>query len=75
MPNYTRNNLKIYGPAPLLRYFYEKNRVTEEDVEFMEEVYGPYTCDLSFEKSVPRHNYEITVDYVQKIIDKLPFYA
>lgn len=71
MPNYTRNNLKIYGPAPLLQYFYEKNRVTEEDVEFMEEVYGPYTCDLSFEKSVPRHNYQITTGYIQELIEKI----
>lgn len=70
MPNYTKNSLKISGPADLLRYFYEKNRVTAEDIKFMEEVYGPYEYDLSFEKSVPRHNYKITTDYLQKILFK-----
>ncbi len=70
MPNYTKNSLKISGPADMLRYFYEKNRVTAEDIKFMEEVYGPYEYDLSFEKSVPRHNYQITTDYLQKILFK-----
>ena len=70
MPNYTKNELKVYGPSDLLKYFYEKNRVTEEDVKFMPDVYGPYVYDLSFEKSVPRHNYQITTGYIQKIICK-----
>ena len=70
MPNYTKNELKVYGSADLLKYFYEKNRVTEEDVKFMPDVYGPYVYDLSFEKSVSRHNYQITTGYIQKIICK-----
>ncbi len=63
MPNITENELIVRGDPKSLRYFYEKNRVSEEDVEFCKDYYQ-VTTDLSFEKMVPR----VSSERIDKLI-------
>ncbi len=63
MPNYTHNFLNVYGDPEALRYFYERNRVSEIDAKFMgfqEET------PLSFEKCVSREITTIISNYINK---------
>ncbi len=65
MPNYTDNSLVIRGNPKILKYFYERNRVTEEDVEILgSDEY--FETDLSFEKSVSRITEDSVTDYIKK---------
>jgi hypothetical protein len=64
MPNYTQNHLYVRGEQRLLRYFYEKNRITEEDYEMLGSDWRP--TDLSFRKMVPRDTANILVYYIDK---------
>jgi hypothetical protein len=48
MPNYTKNTLIVKGSKDVLTYFYNRNRMSEEDVQNVD---GSVT-DLSFEKCV-----------------------
>lgn len=52
MPNYTRNRLFVKGNDSELSYFYEKNRVSEEDIKMCPERFSK-VYDLCFEKMVP----------------------
>jgi hypothetical protein len=64
MPNYTRNILVVRGAPECLKYFYERNRVTEDDVK--------YTSDdgdvrhLSFGKCVARDITKVISAYISK---------
>ncbi len=65
MPNYTQNSLVIQGNPKVLKYFYERNRVTKEDVEILN---NDEYCEteLSFEKYVPRITEDEITNYVKK---------
>lgn len=63
MPNYTHNTLTIRGVPEELRYFYERNRVSENDVKFME--FQEETV-LSFEKCVSREIIDVIADYINE---------
>ncbi len=63
MPNFTKNKLVIKGDKGLLRYFYEKNRVTEEDEKYMSHIHGKKK-DLSFSKSVSLESAECMLKLV-----------
>jgi hypothetical protein len=65
MPNYTQNSLVIRGDPKILKYFYERNRITEEDVEILgSDTYSK--TELSFEKSISRVNQDIIIEYIQQ---------
>ncbi len=63
MPNYSRNELIIYGSSDELKYFYERNRVSEEDAKYMEDT---SVCELSFEKCVPRSITKVMVHFMKE---------
>ncbi len=63
MPNYTHNELIVYGKSDELKYFYERNRMTEEDAKYMQ---NSYVCELSFEKCVPRAITKVIESYIQE---------
>ena len=63
MPNYTHNTLTIYGAPEALHYFYERNRVSKNDIQFMD---FREETELSFEKSVSREITYILSDYINK---------
>ena len=62
MPNYTKNTLIVKGSKEALTYFYNRNRVTEEDVQNVD---GCVT-DLSFEKCVTRENDTVIIKHIQQ---------
>ncbi len=62
MPNYTKNTLTVKGSKEALTYFYNRNRVTEEDVENV----GGCVTDLSFEKCVTRENDTVIMQHIQE---------
>jgi hypothetical protein len=62
MPNYTKNTLIVKGLKEALLYFYNRNRVTEEDVENV----GGCVTDLSFEKCVTRENDSVIIQHIQE---------
>lgn len=62
MPNYTKNTLTVKGSKEALLYFYNRNRVTEEDVENV----GGHVSHLSFSKCVTRENDNVIMDYIQQ---------
>jgi len=62
MPNYTQNVLKVKGEKPLVRYFYETNRVSKEESELL----GKQEVEFSFEKHVSRMSCEFIQKYVEK---------
>ena len=64
MPNYARNSLVIRGDPKVLKYFYERNRVTQEEVDLLQ-TDDNIECDLSFEKCVSRVSEEIMAKYIQ----------
>ncbi len=63
MPNYTRNELIVYGLSNELKYFYERNRVSEEDTKYISDV---EVCELSFEKCVSRSITKVINHYMKK---------
>ncbi len=64
MPNYTQNSLVIRGDPKVLKYFYERNRVTEEDVEILgSDEY--IVTELSFEKYVSNITKNPIIEYVK----------
>jgi hypothetical protein len=63
MPNYVQNTIIVSGDPKVLQYFYERNRVTKEDVEMLGLHEGD-EVDLSFEKCIPRVQEEIFIDFV-----------
>ncbi len=63
MPNYTRNELIIYGSSEQLKYFYERNRVSEEDAKYMKH---SIVSELSFEKCVPRAITKVIESYIEE---------
>lgn len=63
MPNFTKNKLTIKGHKDLLKYFYEQNRVTEEDEKYMSNIHGKKK-DLSFSKSVSLESAECMLKFV-----------
>ncbi len=63
MPTYLRNTLTVYGSFYELKYFYEHNRVTEEDIKYMN---YDYITDLSFEKSVSHSILKVMNPYIQE---------
>ena len=58
MPNYIYNSLVINGSQHILKHFYEKNRVTQEDVDIL----GRHLTELSFENMISRS----TCEYIEK---------
>ncbi len=68
MPNYTKNHLILYGKKGVLKYFYERNRVSEEDSKYLnnkdeeEEEERP----LSFNKCIPRKVQNIFEKYISE---------
>ncbi len=62
MPNYTRNQLIVKGDPSHLAYFYEKNRVKEEDSRFR----NIPSKSLSFEMCVPNEIYAPMISYIEK---------
>lgn len=76
MPNITENKLIVRGDKELLQYFYDKNRVTEEDIKFCRDFYYQVT-ELSFTKFVPRISNEILHQLVEKKCrkEKIDLYA
>ncbi len=60
MPNYTNNFLTIYGESDELRYFYERNRVNENDEKFL----NMDKSELSFEKCVSREITSVFANYI-----------
>ncbi len=63
MPNYTHNILTIHGAQEALRYFYERNRVSEIDAQFMG---SGIEKSLSFEKCVSREIDTVFADYINQ---------
>lgn len=63
MPTYIRNTLTVYGSYDELKYFYERNRVTEDDIKYM--MYE-YITDISFEKCVSHSILHIINPYIQE---------
>ncbi len=63
MPNYTKNTLIIRGNKDLLRYFYEQNRVTEDDEKYLSDIHGKKK-DLSFSKSVSVETGEFMLQFI-----------
>jgi hypothetical protein len=63
MPNYTRNELIIYGSSEQLKYLYERNRVSEEDAKYMKH---SIVSELSFEKCVPRAITKVIESYIEE---------
>lgn len=53
MPNYTKNHLIVSGKKGVLKYFYERNRVSKEDSKYLN-VEQEEQRPLSFNKCVPR---------------------
>ncbi len=53
MPNITENQLIIRGSSDFLKYFYEQNRVTEDDIKYRNQEYREIS-ELSFQKLVPK---------------------
>ncbi len=62
MPNYTKNTLIVKGSKDALIYFYNRNRISEEDAQNL----NKSVCDLSFEKCVTRENDTIIMDHIKK---------
>ncbi len=62
MPNYTRNQLIVKGDPSHLTYFYEKNRVKEEDSM----IRNIPSKSLSFEMCVPNEIYAPMISYIEK---------
>jgi hypothetical protein len=62
MPNYTKNTLIVKGPKDALTYFYERNRVTENDVKYI----GGVVSDLSFGKCVTRENDTVIIEHIKQ---------
>ncbi len=63
MPNYIHNKLTVYGSFNELNYFYERNRVTEDDMKYMN---YDYSTQLSFEKSVSHSIFNVINSYIQE---------
>lgn len=51
MPNYTHNKLIIRGDTSELMYFYERNKVSEDDSKYLGNIYSSPT-ELSFSKFI-----------------------
>ncbi len=64
MPNYTRNLLIVRGAPECLKYFYERNRVTEDDIKYTSD--GGDVRSLSFDKCVSRDITKVTNAYISK---------
>ncbi len=62
MPNYTKNTLIVKGSKDALTYFYNRNRISEEDAQNI----GGIVTDLSFEKCVTRENDTIIMTYIKE---------
>ncbi len=62
MPNYTKNTLIVKGSKDALIYFYNRNRISEEDAQNL----NKSVCDLSFEKCVTRENDTIIMTYIKE---------
>lgn len=62
MPNYTKNTLIVKGSKDALTYFYERNRVTEDDVKYINGV----VSDLSFGKCVTRENDTVIIEHIKQ---------
>ncbi len=63
MPNYIRNQLIVYGVSDELNYFYQRNRVTEDDIKYMN---YEYISELSFEKCVSHSMMKVMKHYIQE---------
>ncbi len=66
MPDYTHNELIVYGVSNELKYFYERNRISEEDAKYMENV---SVCGLSFEKMCPCSITKVMNNYIKEKYD------
>lgn len=69
MPNYTKNHLIVRGNVRSLKYFYERNRVSEEDSYYMNggTMEGNQEVrPLSFNKCVPREIQGIIEKYISE---------
>ncbi len=63
MSKYVENTLEVTGEPKILKYFYERNRISEEDVQML----GLDEDDikvLSFKKCIPRIQKNIFIDFV-----------
>lgn len=63
MPNYTHNYLTVQGVPEALRYFYERNRISDIDAKFMG-FHGEQP--ISFEKCVSREIDTVFANYINR---------
>lgn len=71
MPNYTKNHLIVSGNKGILKYFYERNRVSEEDSKYInnkdiEDEEQEEERPLSFNKCVPRQVQNVIENYISE---------
>lgn len=63
MPNYTKNTLVVKGEEGLLRFFYDYNRVSEDEERYLSDIHGKKK-DLSFSKAVNIESGEFMLKYI-----------
>lgn len=63
MPNYTHNILTVHGVSEALHYFYERNRISEIDAQFMR---NGIKRPLSFEKCISREIDMVFANYINR---------